>query len=129
MRSSEWWKALAALGLEFWLPLPLLGVLFWLGGGTVINYAIEQPQETVAQLQANSQLETKIPIAIVSIEAEIHRNQGFSKVEVQTINPNLKKLEYEFRTLEFSQVEAAIAQELGLTPDQVRPLIRYEIKR
>jgi uncharacterized protein (DUF433 family) len=65
----------------------------------------------------------------VSIEAELRRDQGFSKVEVRTANPNLKKLEYEFRTLEFSQVEAAIAQELGLTAEQIRPLIRYEIKR
>jgi hypothetical protein len=129
MRSSAWWKALAALGLEFWLPLPLLGLLFWLGGGAIINYAIERPQETVAQLQASTQLEVKVPVAIVSIEAELRRDQGFSKVEVRTANPNLKKLEYEFRTLEFSQVEAAIAQELGLTAEQIRPLIRYEIKR
>jgi hypothetical protein len=129
MRSASWWNALAALGLEFWLPLPLLGLLFWLGGGLAINDAIERPQETVAQLQASTQLEVNVPVAIVSIEAEIHRNQGFTKVDVKTANPNLKKLEYEFRTLEFNQVEAEIAQELGLSVEQVRPLIRYDIKR
>lgn len=129
MRSASWWKALASLGLEFWLPLPLLGLLFWLGGGLAINGAIERPQETVAQLQASTQLEVNVPVAIVSIEAEIHRNQGFTKVDVKTANPNLKKLEYEFRTLEFNQVEAEIAQELGLSVEQVRPLIRYDIKR
>jgi hypothetical protein len=129
MRFSPWLKGLASLGLEFWLPLPLLGFVFWLGGNWAAEWAMGRPQTTEIRLQASQQMQIQIPVAIVAIEAEIHRNRGFSKVAVKTANPALKKLEYEFRLLEFGQVEAAIARELGVSRTQVQSRIQYEIKR
>jgi hypothetical protein len=129
MQFSSWMKGLASLGLEFWLPLPLLGMLFWLGGSWTAEWAMSRPRITEIRLQASQQMQVQIPVAIVAIEAEIHRNRGFSKVVVKTANPALKKLEYEFRLLEFGQVEAAIARELGLSRTQVQSRIQYEIKR
>lgn len=129
MRVSSWLKGLASLGLEFWLPLPLLGLLFWLGGNWVAEWAMSRPQTTQIKLEANQQMQAQIPVAIVAIEAEIHRSRGFSKVAVKTANTALKKLEYEFRVLEFGQVETAIARELGLPQAAVRSRIQYQIKR
>lgn len=129
MKFSPWFKGLTRLGLEFWLPLPLLGLLFWLGGHWAAEWAMGRPQATNIALQASQQMQTQIPVAIVAIEAEIHRNRGFSKVVVKTANPALKKLEYEFPFLEFEQVEAAIARELRVSRSQVQSRIQYEIKR
>ncbi len=129
MRFSPWFKGLASLGLEFWLPLPILGLMFWVGSHSVAEWAMGRPQTTDIGLQASQQLQTQIPVSIVAIEAEIHRQRGFSKVVVKTANPALKKLEYEFPLLEFGQVEAAIAHELGVARTQVQSRIQYEVKR
>lgn len=129
MKAFPWFKGFASLGLEFWLPLPLLGLLFWFGGGWVAEWTMARPQAANTALQASQQMQTQIPVSIVAIEVEIHRKRGFSKVGVKTTNPALKKLEYEFPLLEFEQVEAAIARELGMSRPQVRSRIQYEIKR
>jgi hypothetical protein len=46
---------------------------------------------------------------------------------VETADPILKRLELELPTIEFSQIEVTIAQELGLPRQDVRKLVRYEI--
>lgn len=129
MKFSPWLKGITSLGLEFWLPLPLLGLLFWVGGNWAAEWAMGRPQATNTALQASQQMQVQIPVAIVSIEAEIHVKRGFSKVVVKTANPALKKLEYEFPFLEFGKVEAAITRELGVSRTQVQSRIQYEIKR
>lgn len=129
IRFPNRWKALSALGLEFWLPLPLLSLMFWAGGGWMMQQAIERPYTSDIQLQASSQIEITVPVAITAIDAEIRRDQGYTKVDIRTTNSNLKKLEYQFQILEFEALEIAIAEELGLPREQVQPLIRYEIKR
>jgi len=66
------------------------------------------------QLQADTQMEGQPPKTVISINVEIKRRQGFSKSKSR--QPVLKELEFEFPVTEFSQVEAAISQELGLSP-------------
>jgi hypothetical protein len=129
MQFPNQWKVLSALGLEFWLPLPVLSLMFWSGGGWMMQQAIERPYTSDIQLQASSQVEITVPVAITAIDAEIRREQGYTKVDIRTTNSNLKKLEYQFQVLEFEPIEAAIAEELGLPREQVQSLIRYEIKR
>jgi hypothetical protein len=48
-------------------------------------------------------------------------------VTVQTGGLALKELEFEYPVTEFAEVEQAIAQERNVTPDAIRPLIRYRI--
>ena len=121
-------QALHSLGLEFWLPLPLLGLVFWVGGGLVSDRMLSRSYGTATQLQANTQMEGQPSKTVLSIKVEINRRQGFSKVKVHTANSALKELEFEFPVTEFSQVEAAIGQELGLSPKHVRYLVRYHIE-
>jgi hypothetical protein len=86
-----------------------------------------------AHLQANIQpdvqrsLTVLSSITVLSIEVEIEKDQGVSRVAVKPANSALKKLTFEFPVTESSQVEAAIAQELGMSPEVVRKLVNYQV--
>ena len=127
MLLPRWLQALRSLGLELWLPLPLLGLVFWVGGGLACDQMLSRSYGTAKQLQANTQLEEPSK-TVLSIKVEIKRRQGFSKVKVKTANSALKELEFEFPVTKFSQVEAAIGKELGLSAEQVRKLVHYQIQ-
>jgi cell division protein FtsX len=120
-------QALYSLGLEFWLPLPLLGLLFWMGSGFMIDQVLSSSSNGTVQLQADTQQEERSAKKVRSIHVEIKKRQGFSNVKVQMANLALKELEFEFPTTEFSQIEAAISQELGLSPELVKKLVRYQL--
>jgi hypothetical protein len=118
---------LRRLGLEFWLPLPLLGVCFWVGGGLLTSQVLSRPYGTKNTLQADVQLEVSLSASVSLIRAVVDQDEASTLVEVQTVDSALKQLEFEFPVTELSQVEAAIAQELGLSIEDVRRLVRYEI--
>jgi hypothetical protein len=128
MSSPRWWQALRPLWLEFWLPLPLLGIIFWLGGNFVTNQVLSRPYSTVTKLQADTQQQVQLPVTVLVIKAQIERSEGLTKVEVKTADPELKKLEFEFPVIQVNQVEAMVAQKLRLPREDVRKLVRYQIK-
>jgi hypothetical protein len=128
MSLPPWLKTGRSLWLEFWLPLPLLGILFWLGGNMVTNQVLSRPYTTVNKLQADTQQEVKLSVTVLLIKAEIDKNKGVTRVIVKTTDPELKTLEFEFLLAEATQVEALIAQKLGLSPTDVRKLVRYQLK-
>jgi hypothetical protein len=93
--------------------------------------AIAQQLEVFSQgekLQGNQQLIVQLPVTLQIIKAEIKKERGLSTVEVWTANDILTKLEFEFPVIEVNMVEAMIAQELGLSRENVRKLVRYQIK-
>ena len=127
MLRSRWLQALHSLGLEFWLPLPLLGLCFWVGGGLMTDQILSRFYSTANHFQANQEMEVQRSKTVISITVEIYRVQGFSRVKVKTANSALKELEYEFPVVSISQIEAAIGQELGLSPVYVKKLARYRM--
>lgn len=127
MLRPRWLQPLHSLGLEFWILLPLLGLVFWVGGGLVTDQMLSRSYGTTTKLQT-VKMEGQPSKTVLLIIVEVKRHQGFSKVKVKTTNSALKQLEFEFAFTEFSQVEAAIGQELGLSPEQVRNLVRYQIE-
>lgn len=128
MSSPRWLQKLHSLGLEFWLPLPLLGIAFWVGGGILTDKVLSRPYGTVNKLQADTQLEVQLSVTVLVIKAEIKKSEGFTRVQVKTTDSALKKLEFEFPVTELSGVEAKIAQELKLSREDVRKLVRYQVK-
>lgn len=127
MLKSRWFQILRSLGLEFWLPLPLLGFAFWVGGGFVTDKILSRSYQTTRYLTVDTQLVNQPKTIVLSIQASVNKRQGVSRVKVQTASRALKELEFEFPVTEFSQVEAAISQELGLPFEDVRKLTRYQI--
>ncbi|HAX77852.1 MAG TPA: hypothetical protein DCY88_18935 [Cyanobacteria bacterium UBA11372] len=128
MFRHRWLYLLHSFGLEFWLPLPFLGVLFWFGGNLMTEHVLSRPYTTVNQLQADTQLEVKLSLTVVLIQAVINKTEGVTFVAVKTTDSTLKKLEYEFGVTEVSEVESAIAQELNMSIEQTRKLVRYQIQ-
>lgn len=114
------------LGLQFWLLLPLLGLLFWLGGGLVTDRMLSRSYNPQAYLQVDRQLPRRSR-TVVLITVQINKHLGFSNVEVKTTDSALKELQFQFPVTEFNQIEAAIAQELGLSSEYIRKLVRYQI--
>ncbi len=118
---------LQGIGLEFWLPLPLLALLFWLGCDLIMAQVLSRPQSAGDKLQANTDLEVHLSANISMIRAVIDREEGMTRVDMQTTESVLKKLELEFQLVDANQIEAAIAQELRISRQDVRRLARYEI--
>ncbi len=127
MLPSRWLQSLYSLGLEFWLPLPLLGLFFWVGGGLLTEKMLSRSYSSADHLQSDKKLEVQRSKTVLLIQVEINSRQGFSRVKVKTANSALKELEFEFPVTQFVQLEAAIGQELGLSDQYVRKLVRYQI--
>lgn len=120
-------QGLYSLGLEFWVPLPLLGLFFWIGSGLVTTQMLSHSYNPKTYLRADIQLQGRSR-TVVLIKVEIKKNQGFSKVKVKIVNSALKQMEFQFSMTESSQIEAAIAQQLGLPTEYVKTIVRYQIE-
>lgn len=118
---------LQASGIEFWLPLPLVVIAFWFGCNLLVTQELSRSYSTENKLQSDTQLEAKVSVNVSLINATINRTEAVTQVEVETAEPILKRLELELPTIEVNQIEAAIAQELGLSRQSIRQLVRYEI--
>jgi hypothetical protein len=123
-RTKRW---LYASGAEFWLPLPFVAIAFWFGSNFLMAQGLQQPHPTEGKLQADTQLKATVSINILLINAVINRQEGTTQIEVETAEPILKRLELEVLTIDTNQIEAVLAQELQLSRQEVRQLVRYEI--
>ncbi|OCQ98853.1 hypothetical protein BCD64_22650 [Nostoc sp. MBR 210] len=130
MARHRWLKLLNNLGLEFWLPIPLIGLFFWLSTGLLTHHVLSYTSGTTAQIHADSkhQIHFSVSVAVMSIEALIQRQEKLTEVKVYTADSVLKQMEFEFPVTEFAQVDAAIAQVLGLPITAIKQLIRYRIE-
>jgi hypothetical protein len=118
---------LRAVGAEFWVPLPLVAIAFWFGSSFLAAQELNQPLPTENTLQADTQLEIQVSVNVLLINAVIDRNQSQTRVKVETAEPLLKRLELELPLTDVEQIEAVLAQELGIDRQAVRQLVRYQI--
>ena len=129
MSLSRWLIRLHSLRLQFWLPLPLLLIAFGLGGGPLTNQLLSRSYGTVDKLEADQPMKMQLAVNALVIEAEIEKEQDITKIELKTASSLLKKLEFELPVTELSMIKAMIAQQLGLSPENVRMLVSYRIKK
>lgn len=119
-----WWQKLHSLRLrlEFLLPLPLLLIAFGIGGEWLTNLMLSHPYGTPDKLVADTHT-VKVNLAINGLVKAIviEQEQEYTKVKLKIANSKLKKLEYEFPATKLTNVEGAIAQKLGLSPNR-KPL-------
>jgi hypothetical protein len=121
----RWSRVLDFLGLKFWLPLPLLALLFWGAGKILTIQMLQRTHQTQLEIEANTQREIKTLRKVLSIEVKIQKNKGLSLVEVNTFDSAVKELEFKVKATEPKQIEAAVVEELGLSLQEVRRLVRY----
>ncbi|WP_375497333.1 hypothetical protein [uncultured Nostoc sp.] len=72
------------------------------------------------QFVANLLLSPSVSVAVVDALTSL--------VKVYTADSLLKEMEFEFPVTEFAQVDAAIAQALGLPITAIKQVIRYRIE-
>ncbi len=82
----------------------------------------------VETLQADTQMQVRSAVKVLGILAEIEKKRGFTKIEVNTANWVLKKLEFEFPVTELNSVKAMITQELGLSGEDANMFVSYRVK-
>lgn len=127
MSLRRWLQKLPYIGLEFWLALPILGIAFLVGAKPLSDQVLSRSYDTTDELEANTQTRVNFSFDVLVIQVQIYPSQGFTEVEVKTNDYQLKNLEFQFATTEFVELEQAIAQELGLSLEDVRKLARYKV--
>lgn len=123
----HWLQTFPNLGLDFWLALPLVGIIFWGGGNFLSNQVFSLPRDTAEDLEANARTRVQLSFSVLVILVYINQERGFTEIEVKTDDANVKELDFVFPFTKFEQVEAAIAQELNLSLEEVRSLARYQM--
>jgi hypothetical protein len=123
--TANWLK----LGWKVGILLPLVGTTFWLMTGWVNQRVLSQTRSKYAQLQAEGQHQVQLSfnLTVVSIDAEINRQTQLTEVSIRTVGSPLEEMEFKFPVTDFLEVERAIAQELGLSQNDIHKLIRYRI--
>ncbi len=121
---------LAQSYLEFGLPLLLITVGLWYGSQWLNHQVLSQTYATATQLSAGPQQQIKLNLTftVLSIDAEVDRRAGNTEVTIQTAGSPLKELEFEYPMTQFAALEQAIAQDLNLSAEIIRTLIRYRLE-
>ncbi|WP_088888768.1 hypothetical protein [Leptolyngbya ohadii] len=121
-------KALYRSGWEFWLPLPIIALLFWIVGNAIATQVLTRPYLSEDRLQADTQSVTDSQATILAINVAIDQRGEMTAVYVRTNGLTPREVKYEFPIVEVAQIEAAIAQELGVTTEAVRRLASYRVR-
>lgn len=114
--------------LALGLPIPLVALVFWFGGQLLTQHLLGYAYELDHSLNADTLAKIQVQAAVLALEVEVKSHVDFTLVRVKTTDSALKVLELEFPTTDITEIEAAIAQELSLSPDIVRQLAHYQIE-
>ncbi|ACK72298.1 conserved hypothetical protein [Gloeothece citriformis PCC 7424] len=114
-----------ALGIEFWLPIPLVAIGFWLGSDRLTTSILNRPYSTENRLQTNYLSSVDPSADIISIEAKLDQTQKKTEVKIRKLDSSTIFLEVP--TIELKELQAALAQELKLSPEDLYSLVRYQI--
>ncbi|MDZ7959927.1 MAG: hypothetical protein RMY34_18930 [Aulosira sp. DedQUE10] len=95
----------------------------------VIAQKLGLPNSSAKKFNGKKKVLIELPVILRVIKAEIDQVQNLTQIEVSTVNSILTKFNLEFPFIDIDQVEASIAQELGLSLAEVKKLIRYRIKK
>jgi hypothetical protein len=127
MRKPQKFQFLKFLGLEFWLPLPLVGLGFWLLSGWFASQQLNLPTANVRELQIDRN-ERSPTQQILSIKAIVDRDRGTSKIKVKQATSVYQTQAFALSTTEIKKIEAFLSQQLKLSSEEVRQLVRYQEK-
>lgn len=81
----------------------------------------------IKEIQSGTQLEGQVKFNVQGILATIDKKKGITKVEINTIDSAVKKLELEFPTTDIQQLKDTIVRELKLSRQELRMLVSYRI--
>ena len=124
--TPQWLNFLKSLGIEFWLPLPILGLSFWFIGGWLTDRTLIRSSTANIELQAiQPDKSSAYDYGIALIKVKIYPAKGFSVVKVKKQSTTYTVSEIVLNTTHIPSLEAAISDELGLSPEQLRNKVRF----
>ena len=117
------------ISLGFGLSVLLAGGAFWLGTGRLTKQVLGQSGPEVTQIDTTGTQTVNIAfsVRVLSIDAEIDQNLQVTEVSVQTSGSSLRDMEFEYPLATYAEIEQAIAQDLDISAETIRSLIRYRI--
>jgi hypothetical protein len=127
MRRFRSLRFFSSLGLEFWLLLPIVGLFFLLTIRFVSDRNLRLASYSDRQLEIRQDRQPSSE-RILSIKVTVDRNSNSAQVRIKQTTNVFQKQEFQLKTTQFDRLETAIAQKLNLSVEQVRQLIRYQIR-
>ena len=117
------------ISLGLGLSVLLTGAAFWLGTGRLTKQVLGQSGPEVTQIDTTGTQTVNIAfsVRVLSIDAEIDQNLQVTEVSVQTSGSSLREMEFEYPLATYAEIEQAIAQDLDISAETIRSLIRYRI--
>ena len=117
------------ISLGLGLSVLLTGAAFWLGAGWLTKQVLGQSGPEVTQIDTTGTQTVNIAfsVRVLSIDAEIDQNLQVTEVSVQTGGSSLREMEFEYPLATYAEIEQAIAQDLDISAETIRSLIRYRI--
>ncbi|NHC34682.1 hypothetical protein [Scytonema millei] len=79
------------------------------------------------KLQSGTQIQGQFKFNIQGVLAQIDKRQGMTKVEIVTIDSAMKNLELEFPVTDIERLKDTIAEELGLSRQEIIMLVSYRV--
>jgi hypothetical protein len=111
----RWVTKLPALPLKCLLPLPLLLIAFGLFGEQLTNQVLSLSFVGLDKLQADDpHPRVQLVVKATVIKAEFKQESEYTKVEIETANSQLKKLQFAFPNLGSKPVKTILIRELNL---------------
>jgi hypothetical protein len=111
----------------FTLPLILLGIIFWFGGELVTKKLLSRPYQALDKLQADLQPTIELKLNTLIINREIDQDEEFTRVEVETVNSGLKKLEFELPIKPSNPEEARLIQQLVISTPAKKLIAQFPV--
>ena len=122
-------KHASSVGLGVGLLLLLTGTAFWLGSGWLTKQVFGQSDLEANRIDTTGTQEVNIAftVKVLAIDAEVNLSAQISKVSVQTGGSSLQEINFEYTLTDYGEIEQAIAQDLDLSLETIRSLMRYRI--
>ncbi|MEM1254595.1 MAG: hypothetical protein AAGI69_19345 [Cyanobacteria bacterium P01_H01_bin.21] len=117
------------ISLGFGLSVLLAGGAFWLGTGWLTKQVFGQSGPDVIQIDTTGTQTVSVAfsVRVLSIDAEIDHTLGVTEVSVRTSGSSLQEMEFEYPLTGYNEIELAIAQDLDISAETIRRLIRYRV--
>lgn len=118
---------LAIRPLRYLLPV-LIGGGLWLGTEWITDRVLNHSYRSIHPLETTGFPKARLSqqLTIISIEAKVNHSAKSTEVTLETTDSALNRMEFEYPLVEPTHLETALVNELGMVPDTIRDLIRYQ---
>lgn len=113
--------------LLIWSSLLAMALAFWTAGQLIILRVVGRIYQTPRYFITDTQPKGGFRQAVAAIQVEIFNESSTAEAEVVFNDQELEARQLQFALTEPDDIEQAIAQELGLSLQEVSNLVHYKV--